>query len=107
MYLHPRPALSAATRILEGHPELIGATWGFGIETTTHALRLIFSGLFDWLPHLQLILGHLGEGLPAMLWRTQYCFELNPFDKKIDKTLAEYFADNIHITISGTSLTRR
>lgn len=101
VYLHPRPALPAGGRILEGHPELIGATWGFGTETATHILRLIFSGLFDRLPDLQLILGHLGEGLPAMLWRTQYGFDLNPFDKKIHKTLAEYFADNIHITTSG------
>lgn len=101
VYLHPRPALPAAGRSIQDHPELVGATWGFGTETATHTLRLIFSGLFDRLPGLQLLLGHLGEGLPAMLWRTQYCFDLNPFDKKIDKTLAEYFADNIQITTSG------
>jgi 2,3-dihydroxybenzoate decarboxylase len=43
----------------------------------------------------------LGEGLPARLWRTQNMFDLNPFDKKIGKTLPEYFADNIWITTSG------
>jgi predicted TIM-barrel fold metal-dependent hydrolase len=101
VYLHPRPALPATRANLAGHPELIGATWGFGTETATHTLRLIFSGLFDRHPGLQLILGHLGEGLPALLWRTQYCFDLNPFDKAIDKTLPEYFADNIHLTTSG------
>ncbi|HVX47188.1 MAG TPA: amidohydrolase family protein, partial [Mycobacteriales bacterium] len=65
------------------------------------AVRLILSGLFDRFPGVQLVLGHLGEGLPGMLWRTQYCFDLNPFDKRIEKTLAEYFSDNIHITTSG------
>ena len=34
-----------------------------------HALRLIGSGLFDEMPRLQIILGHLGEGLPYYLWR--------------------------------------
>ncbi|QGK71902.1 amidohydrolase family protein [Allosaccharopolyspora coralli] len=101
VYLHPRPPLPSSSANLHGHPELVGATWGFGTETATHALRLIFSGLFDRHPELQLVLGHLGEGLPAQLWRTQYCFDLNPFDKRPRKTLAEYFADNIHVTTSG------
>ena len=101
VYLHPRPALPGGARILDGHPEMVGATWGFGTETATHAMRLILGGVFDRHPALQLILGHLGEGLPAMLWRTQYCFDLNPFDKRLDKTLAEYFADNLHVTTSG------
>lgn len=101
VYLHPRPSLPAVQQNLQGHPELVGATWGFGTETATHVLRLILSGLFDTFPRLQLVLGHLGEGLPAMLWRTQYGFDLNRFGKRIEKTLAEYFADNIHITTSG------
>lgn len=101
VYLHPRPALPGGGRILEGHPEMVGATWGFGTETATHAMRLILGGVFDRHPALQVVLGHLGEGLPAMLWRTQYCFDLNPFDKRLDKTLPEYFADNLHVTTSG------
>ena len=43
--LHPRPALDQ--RIFEGHSELMGATWGFAPEAATHALRLVYSGLFD------------------------------------------------------------
>lgn len=100
VYLHPRPALPGA-QILDGHPELVGATWGFGTETATHVLRLILGGVFDRHPKLQVVLGHLGEGLPALLWRTQYCFDLNPFDKAPARTLPEYFADNLHVTTSG------
>src|SRR4030095_14836462 len=59
IYLHPRPALDQ--RIYQGHSELIGATWGFAPEAATHALRLIYSGLFDRFPALTVILGHLGE----------------------------------------------
>ena len=27
------------------------------------------SGLFDRHPHLQIVLGHMGEGLPYSMWR--------------------------------------
>ena len=101
VYLHPRPALPGASAVLDGHPEMVGATWGFGTETATHAMRLVLGGVFDRHPTLQVVLGHLGEGLPAMIWRTQYCFDLNPFDKRLNKTIAEYFADNLHVTTSG------
>ncbi|WP_051580920.1 amidohydrolase family protein [Pseudonocardia acaciae] len=103
LYLHPRPPLPGAQADLyRGHPEMLGATWGFGSETATHAVRLLLSGHFDRFPSTQLILGHLGEGLPALLWRTQNMFDLNPGDKKIRKTIPEYVADNIWITTSGT-----
>ena len=48
---------------------LLGPTWAFGQETAVHALRLMGSGLFDAHPRLQIILGHLGEGLPFSMWR--------------------------------------
>jgi 2,3-dihydroxybenzoate decarboxylase len=81
VYLHPRPPLDQ--RSYEGHPELIGATWGFAPETATHALRLVYSGLFDRLPDLTVILGHLGETLPYFAWRIQRCFEYNPSKKRV------------------------
>ncbi|MFI6040830.1 amidohydrolase family protein [Nocardia sp. NPDC051321] len=101
IYLHPRPALPPVPAY-DGHPEFgTGAARAYGVETANHTLRLIFSGLFDQFPGLTLILGHLGELLPYTLWRTQYIFERLPYGKKTDKTLAEYFADNIYITTSG------
>jgi predicted TIM-barrel fold metal-dependent hydrolase len=102
LYLHPRPALPGGLALYEGHPEMKGATWGFGTETATHTVRMLLGGHFDRFPTAKLILGHMGEGLPALLWRTQNMFDLNPFDKKIKKTLPEYFADNIWITTSGS-----
>jgi predicted TIM-barrel fold metal-dependent hydrolase len=101
LYLHPRPALPGGQAPLQGHPEMKGATWGFGSETASHAVRLLLGGHFDRFPQAKLILGHLGEGLPALLWRTQEMFDLNPFDKKLRKTLPEYVADNVWITTSG------
>ncbi len=57
--------------IYEGHPWLLGPTWAFGQETAVHALRLMASGLFDEHPKLNIVLGHLGEGLPYSIWRVR------------------------------------
>jgi 2,3-dihydroxybenzoate decarboxylase len=99
IYLHPRPALDQ--RIFEGHSELIGATWGFAPEAATHALRLIYSGLFDRFPSLTVVLGHLGETLPYFSWRIQHCFEYNPSDKRVERRLQDYLSDNFYVSTSG------
>jgi predicted TIM-barrel fold metal-dependent hydrolase len=99
IYLHPRPALDQ--RIYEGHSELIGATWGFAPEAATHALRLIYSGLFDRFPTLTVILGHLGETLPYFSWRIQHCFEYNPSNKRVKRRLQDYLCDNFYVSTSG------
>ena len=53
---------------------------GLDVDTATHALRLVFSGLFDRFPELTIILGHMGETLPFLLWRIDTRFrELNNF----------------------------
>jgi 2,3-dihydroxybenzoate decarboxylase len=99
VYLHPRPALDQ--RAYAGHSELIGATWGFAPETATHALRLVYSGLFDRFPALTIVLGHLGETLPYFAWRIQHCFEYNPSDKRVERRLQDYLSDNFYVTTSG------
>lgn len=99
IYLHPRPAIEQ--RIYEGHRELVGAAWGFAPETATHALRLVYSGLFDRFPTLTIILGHMGETLPAFAWRIQHCFEYNPSDKRVKRRLQDYLCDNFYVSTSG------
>ena len=99
IYLHPRPALDQ--RIYQGHSELIGATWGFAPEAATHALRLVYSGLFDRFPALTVVLGHLGETLPYFSWRIQHCFEYNPSDKRVERRLQDYLCDNFYVSTSG------
>ena len=99
VYLHPRPPLEQ--RSYEGHKELLGAMWGFAPETATHTLRLIYSGLLDRFPALTIILGHLGETLPHFAWRIQHCFEYNPSDKRVQRRLQDYLADNFYVSTSG------
>src|SRR3954451_18498061 len=74
-YLHPRNPLESMREIYRGRPELLGPTWAFGVEPATHALRLMVSGLFDRFPRLQVILGHLGEGLPFQTYRLEQRLE--------------------------------
>lgn len=99
VYLHPRPALEQ--RLYDGHRELIGATWGFAPETATHALRIVYGGLLDRFPTATIVLGHLGETLPYFAWRIQHCFEYNPSDKRVERRLQDYLADNFYVTTSG------
>lgn len=68
VYLHPgdmadHPAMFAQ------RPELNGAVWAWTVETATHALRLVFGGTFNRFPRVKVILGHMGETLPFLLWR--------------------------------------
>jgi predicted TIM-barrel fold metal-dependent hydrolase len=101
VYLHPRCPLPSQRLIYEGHDEMLAAMWGFAAETAGHALRLITSGIFDRYPRQQIILGHLGEGLVAMMARAQRRFEYTPCGKQLNKPLAQYLRDNFYITTSG------
>src|SRR5215813_2540475 len=101
-YLHPRPP-SVLSPHYEGHSWLIGPTWTFAAETSVHALRLIGSGLFDEHPRLQIILGHLGEGLPYYLWRidNRNNWMKAPHKYAARKPVAAYFRANFYLTTSG------
>ena len=71
--------------------------------TAVHALRLIGSGLFDEHPSLQIILGHLGEGIPAYLWRIDHRNDWMkaPHKYAAKKWVRDYFRDNFVLTTSG------
>ncbi len=107
-YLHPRNPLPSAAQIYEGHPWLLGPTWAFGQETAVHALRLMASGLFDAHPRLQIVLGHLGEGLPYSIWRVdnRNAWTGQPPRYPAKRKLGEYFQHNFHLTTSGNFRTQ-
>ena len=103
VYLHPRDPLITQRRIYEGYPALVGSAWGFGVETATHALRLIMSGLFDRFPGLTIVLGHLGEGLPFLLPRVEHRLRHVPQDLRgrQARPMMSYLRENFFITTSG------
>ena len=106
VYLHPREPLQSQQRPYEGHPWLLGAAWAFGVETATHALRLISSGLFDEHPKLRVILGHLGETLPFSIWRVEHRNIVDPRGLNLKRKFSLYFYENFYVTTSGNFRTQ-
>ena len=107
-YLHPRNPIASWSQIYDGHPWLLGPTWAFGQETAVHALRLMACGLFDQFPKLQIVLGHMGEGLPYSMWRVdnRNAWVKAPPRYPAKRKLAEYFQENFHLTTSGNFRTQ-
>ena len=102
LYLHPANGVDTA-HVLSGHPELIGPMWSWGTDTASHALRLVFGGVFDDFPEAKLLLGHMGEGLPYVLWRldSRWGFhDHNGIELRRGNPSA-YLRHNLYITTSG------
>ena len=83
LYIHPNPVPSDEWKVLQGYPGLDHATWSWAARTGGHALRLIFGGVFDQFPGARIILGHMGEFLPAQLFRIDIRYrDLDPRCKR-------------------------
>jgi predicted TIM-barrel fold metal-dependent hydrolase len=103
IYVHPaRPIPSVIDAYygpyVETHPALVQAAWGFGVETATHAIRLVLSGLFDEYPKLKILIGHLGEGIPYFLTRIEEALA-RPGNKP--SNFAKVFREHFYVTTSG------
>ena len=106
IYLHPGvPPQAVRDAYYEGLPGHLSfllaiAGWGWHAETAVHVLRLVLSGTLDRFPRLQLIVGHMGEGLPAMLARCETIFsgEAGQF---LQRSVTQTITDQVHVTTSG------
>ncbi|HEX9462930.1 MAG TPA: amidohydrolase family protein [Alphaproteobacteria bacterium] len=103
LYMHPavpHPAVIDAyyKDYAQDWPMLLRAAWGFTVETATQGIRLVLSGVFDAYPKTKIILGHLGESLPFMVWRIDQALGR---EKKGRKGFREYFCEHFWITTSG------
>ena len=103
LYIHPRapiPLMAKAYRT----DHLEHAIWGYQAETGLHGLRLITGAVFDQFPKLQVVLGHMGEGIPYWLYRLDFMYGKVKIDfgrRKLKLTPSEYFKRNFYITTSG------
>ncbi|MFG1201371.1 amidohydrolase family protein [Xanthobacter aminoxidans] len=68
VYLHPG-SMADHPAMFAHRPELDGPIWAWTAETAAHALRLVLGGTLTRFPKVRLILGHMGETLPFLLWR--------------------------------------
>jgi len=107
IYLHPRRPSEHMRRPFLAYG-MQDAMFGFQVETSTHALRLILSGVFDRFPNLKIVLGHMGEGLPYWLYRIDYMNKSRRIDgaikhqfRKLQREPSAYFRENYWITTSG------
>jgi predicted TIM-barrel fold metal-dependent hydrolase len=99
IYLHPcTPQPAVFDAYYKDYPQLGRAALGFGIEMAVQAARLVVSGVFDEFPKLKIILGHLGEALPFVLWRANDTLARRA---KQRRSFREYFRDHFFITTSG------
>lgn len=109
LYLHPREPVPSQQAIYDGYSSLVGSAWGFAHETSTHAVRLMLSGLFDRHPGVQIILGHLGEGLPFLLPRLEHRLDKQREGVGLGsarRRVSHYFNENFYVTTSGHFHTR-
>lgn len=105
IYLHPAVPPKAVVEASYGgfSPRvsnvLAASGWGWHIETAVHLIRMVLGGVFDQYPKLQVVIGHLGEGIPFMLPRMER--NLSPEVTKLQRPLASYLRENVHYTFGG------
>ncbi len=105
IYIHPgMPPAGVRKAYYEGFSNNINfglATfaWGWHYEVALHVMRLAVSGTMDQYPKLNFIIGHMGEGLPAMLARCEHQFgkDLAFLSRPLSKTIT----DQVYITSAG------
>ncbi len=103
IYFHPGLPQPDVLRIYYGDyakdfPSFTRAGWGYTVETATTAIRMVLSGVFDKYPKLKVILGHLGETLPFLVWRVDHALA-RPGQKSM--TFRDIFCNNFYVTTSG------
>ncbi|KAK4243671.1 hypothetical protein C7999DRAFT_44567 [Corynascus novoguineensis] len=106
VYFHPRypPAkdLEPGTRYGD-RKHILGAAVQFHLDLSLHLYALCSSGVFDEFPNVQVVVGHLGEGMPFNLWRADHWYN-KPVKKATRPSKQDYgyyFRHNISVTTSG------
>lgn len=109
IYLHPTmPPKPVVDALYGGFSPAVSAVfasggWGWHIETAIHLLRMVLGGIFDRHPKLQVVVGHLGEGIPFMLPRLSR--SLPEQVTKLERPLADYLRQNVYYTFGGFNFT--
>src|SRR5271170_7875540 len=105
IYLHPNlPPAAVRDAYYGGLPGQTGfrlgtAAWGWHSETAIHVFRLVLSGALDRHPKLKLIIGHMGEGLAAMMVRSDKI--LSAEAPHLRRSVRQAILDQVTVTTSG------
>jgi predicted TIM-barrel fold metal-dependent hydrolase len=108
IYIHPTapPVQMGKDYVSRG---LEGALAGFSHDVWLHAMAIITSGAMDEFPNLKICIGHMGEGMPLLMYRFDYMQMLAerpnlrgiPGGTRLKRKISEYMRDNLYITTSG------
>ena len=103
IYMHPsfpHPDVSNAyyKDYSTDFPEILGPALGFTLETATQAVRLVLSGVFEKYSNLKILIGHLGEGIPFLLWRINQSFSRSGNQSN---AFQDTFRKHFYLTTSG------
>jgi predicted TIM-barrel fold metal-dependent hydrolase len=107
LYLHPGlPTETLRREHYDGFGPSVSyslgtAAWGWHAETGLHVLRIIAARVFDRLPELQIIIGHMGEMVPFMLDRADEWLTPAAQREGLQRTVAETFRAHFWVTTSG------
>jgi predicted TIM-barrel fold metal-dependent hydrolase len=103
IYFHPSQPHAKVTEIYyqdyaKDFPLVVRPGWGYTVETATQAIRLVLSGVFEKHPKLKIILGHLGETLPFLIWRIDSALKRSG---QKPMSFRDIFCGNFYVTTSG------
>ncbi|EPE02442.1 amidohydrolase family protein [Ophiostoma piceae UAMH 11346] len=112
VYLHPRYAtgrdLDHASGKYAARRHLLGAGVQFHLDLSFHIYAICSSGVLDRFPRVQIVAGHLGEGIPFNLVRADHWYN-KPVKKRTRPSQHDYkyyFTHNVSITTSGNFSTQ-
>ncbi|MBC8830177.1 amidohydrolase family protein, partial [Escherichia coli] len=74
------------------------AGFGWHMDVGIQVVRMILSGVFDKLPNLKIITGHLGEMVPMFLERMD---DTLGHWTTLERKISDYYRTNVYITPSG------
>jgi len=103
LYIHPRDPSPQMMKPFDVFGFKVG--WSWAAEVGTHIIRLIGNGVFDQFPRLQIVIGHMGEGLPFFIDRidNRYFWEhdMAAVPPRLKRKPSDYIRENMVVTTSG------
>ena len=106
IYIHPNlPPEEVRKAYYDGLPLASGtmlarAGWGWHSEVAIHVLRMVLAGTFDRHPRLKIIIGHMGEGLPATMDRCDDVLNKQT-QSYLSRSVSQTILDQVWVTTSG------
>ncbi|KAF4631758.1 hypothetical protein G7Y89_g6373 [Cudoniella acicularis] len=108
IYLHPAPPSDKVVqeRFSGNYSPLVAmglstGAWGWQENVGLHILKLYAAGLFERFPRLKIVIGHMGELLPAMIDRVERLAFFRKMAETRQKGMKQVWEQNIWVTTSG------